>query len=134
MIKATELRLGNLVKDIPGFDLIFPIEGRHLYASVDNNGFLRFRPISLNMDWLNRMGFELQDKEIDDAPGDGWWGIPIIRHTLQITTSTKYHMVNIVEESGNSVLFRKFIGFQYVHQIQNLYFALTGEDLLIKSI
>lgn len=144
MITSRQLRAGNYLHCINGQngygDSDAPIHGVFV-GELASQEFLnrpdlskRWEYILLTEAWLERMGFEMQDPQIDDAPGDGWRGIRLAHHTLQITISTDCHMVNIVDESGNSVLFRKFLGFQYVHQLQNLYYALSGEELSIKPI
>lgn len=140
MIKASELRINNLLALKVNYTMelcaVTGISGNSLSLKSIRDGQL-FEDISLNLpqpipltpELLEKCGFE---KAEFDAPGDNWYEIIIVRHRLQLCLETKYNMAHIVEESGNSVLFRHFIGFEYLHQLQNLYFALTGEELEVK--
>ena len=109
-MKANELRVGNLVYDD---DDIIEVEAYQLYILTDY-----FEPIPLTEEWLERSGFSEEIKEVNHSDfwvykkGDltfnsnhGWWYMnQPLRHYPK-----------------------------YVHQIQNLYFALTGEELTLKE-
>lgn len=81
-------------------------------------------PIPLTPEWLERMGFEFDEDNdfgdeqfylIRDSEGDC---IVAIYHAK---LDNKY----FIELHPNAEI-------KYVHQLQNLYFALTGEELVIK--
>lgn len=38
-----------------------------------------------------------------------------------------------IYDGGSSEMYEPFIKIKFVHQLQNLYFALTGEELTIKE-
>jgi hypothetical protein len=108
-MKASELRIGNYVfKD----GEIFSIQILHI--SHTNIGI---EPIPLTEDWLLRFGF---DKKIVDA-------------------EQNFYQVNEMVDIDDKVYWKFYRNneglskLQYVHQLQNLYFALTGEELTIKE-
>jgi hypothetical protein len=110
-MKASELRIGNYVfKD----GEIFSIQILHI--SHTNIGI---EPIPLTEEWLLRFGFK--DNRIM-LPGDGELEIRLKGNTFHIWPADGQ------TESHN---YRNHI--YYVHQIQNLVFALTGEELTIKE-
>jgi hypothetical protein len=77
-------------------------------------------PISLTGEWLERFGFEIS--------GESY----IIENFAieDIDNGDKWYLYMYDEENGCDVN----IGIiNYVHQLQNLYFALTGEELDLKN-
>ena len=119
MIKTNELRIGNLVflndkqkvwKILEGFDIDEMTEN----STVD--------PIVLTEEWLSKAGFE------KSFTNDFWYSIKIGDKRLLVST-----LGNIEIEKWD----RTMIAFpdicKYVHQLQNLYFALTGNELNIKQ-
>jgi len=144
MIKANELRIGNLlqcrmrldgpmvtikltgVNDSYGGWISWTAEGccPAPFVALSNHGY---EGIPLTEEWLVKLGFEKADEEY--APGEGWYEIQAVRHNLQIALLDTHNLVAIRDEHDTTVLFRKILIAQYVHQLQNLYFALTGEEL-----
>lgn len=114
MIKANELRIGNIVKSNVGNpesnDWVI-IELHHLIHIHDGN-YLGYEPIPLTEEWLLKFGFKEVscDKFFKDdfAVYFGW-----------------YEQISIYNDDQ---FLRNLI---YIHQLQNLYFALTGEELTI---
>jgi hypothetical protein len=127
-MKATELRIGNYV-DLGG--------GRNLYQIQDEIfGSLNLNPIPLTEEWLLKFGFE----EIENLHTH-WKSDKGFFLNGYIIFMEKIIGVIIGEKSNSkfydhSYQYRNGIGIikqiQYVHQLQNLYFALTGEELEIK--
>jgi hypothetical protein len=128
MINPRELRIGNLVR---GIDAPYPasIEG------IDPNGgvFLlgdsipwepsEVSPIPLTEEWLVKFGFKAEnDLNLDFRFPNG------TRHliTRESDSGWYYGFECYLVELPN-------IELNYVHQLQNLYFALTGEELTIKE-
>ena len=113
-MKAQDLRIGNLVMtDVEkgsAFDgLNFVVGWSEIRDSEilgDNWGY---KPIPLTEEWLERFGFEYSDLNGDS----GLWKIP----PFQIYG--KY----------NQFIYDYRLDVNYVHQLQNLYFALTYEEL-----
>lgn len=113
MIKANELRVGNLVYDfIKGETRVETIED---YDFPDRAMLERIQPIPLTEEWLENFGFECAShsggNSIYYSIGD--FGGELLDGFFQLT-------------------WYEFAPCQYVHQLQNLYFALTGEELELK--
>ena len=79
-------------------------------------------PIPLAEDWLKRFGFQ---EYIDFGVNTGLWDkIPLCGFSYDIA---KKRVMIMHKGNFNSHWLNAEI--QYVHQLMNLYFALTGEEL-----
>jgi hypothetical protein len=116
-MKASELRIGNLVyffKDAPA--MVIAIASDSL-CITQSGGFINpkieeIEPIPLTEEWLLKFGFEKVR-----------WGMS--KYPIEIRGS--------VVMFGNASAQRNLhIKCKHVHQLQNLYFALTGEELKIE--
>lgn len=110
-MKASELRIGNLVQDKTGN--VKTISGDTI-AEID--GFddrLLIEPIQLTEEWLLKFGFN--ERLIDK------------KHNVLQYFINSFEVVNI----RNIFYFHypNTISVESVHQLQNLYFALTGKEL-----
>jgi len=106
-MKANELRIGNL------FQTHTPIAVEAWMLLPESN--VVFAPIPLTEEWLIRFGAELEDE---------WYDINLVEDmSLTICLRTK--------ETGlfHDVYYTGLRNINYVHQLQNLYFALTGSEL-----
>lgn len=127
-MKAKELRIGSLLnyQTAEGEILTTIIDWQYLkWLSEDYGGFnLVHSPIPLTEDWLLKLGFT-EYHYSDDIWGwvFNYFGY-INEYQIRIHNS-------FIEYQENPILLNKSI--EYVHQLQNLYFALTGEELTIKS-
>jgi len=128
-MEANELRIGNLVNSI-GYDFyedhIFA-DGTYDEHLVDietlmflegkNPGYTStgFKPINITEEWLVRLGF----KDTGVA--------------FEIETQKCLTMFSYQSEKAFYVGIKDLVlELEYIHQLQNLYFALTGEELTIK--
>ena len=119
MIKTNELRIGNFVsindkqkawEIMDGFD----IDEMTSNSSVD--------AISLTEEWLVKFGFEKM------PTNEYWFGIIAKGKILHISLSGN---VEIMGLNFNSISLGDIC--KYVHQLQNLYFSITGEELVFSS-
>ena len=111
-MKASELRIGNYVEY---GDDIEQISIHLLFGALNGDDV---KPIPLTEEWLVKFGFEpnIYNDEFELYPltfdceytDEGNWNISYDSYPL--STEIKH-----------------------VHQLQNLYFALTGEELTIKN-
>ena len=122
---ARELRIGNLmelpngeISKVTGFTengkVWFVREPKHEECALKIN---QVKPIPLTEEWLFEFGF------IDDFSKD--FRVRLIGHRLGDFFITE--KMKLLTSDINSVKIK------YVHQLQNLYFALTGEELTIKN-
>jgi hypothetical protein len=162
MIKASELRIGNFISDddgvlakVIGFT---PFEHsvrcdeeegcQLLVDCYQANGSMRSgcsvdspecNPIPLTPQWLERIGFK---KDVDQPlnPVATYYKLHIeLRTSGYITiTALAVHQDTEKMKAGHayaSLLVNDFWAsnnLEHVHQLQNLYYALTGEELEIK--
>ena len=128
MIQAKELRIGNWIIDHEAdssVSIYWQIEEiskdgikfRNSSSWISNNYII---PIELTEEWLLKFGF--------DKWSNKFIGIDTQFEILQILnngTALAYDEFNNFITISNNI--------KYVHQIQNLYFSLTGKELEIKE-
>jgi hypothetical protein len=130
-MKASELRVGNLIHPcstkngitIPDRDLVWKV------GSIDKFGKIGFieperptiflpihecSPVMLAEEWLLKFGFEITTKGID---GFEMWFYS--KNDVDIYVTSDGCFENELD-----------LPIKYVHQLQNLYYALTGEELI----
>lgn len=108
-MNAIELRIGNLVF-VSDDDHAAPIQAGGINAM--EHGQFKPRPIPLTEEWLLKLGFR-RSTDNDCVFSNG---------TLAVFF-----------DKTDSFCELKGAKPKYVHQLQNLYFALTGEELTIKQ-
>ena len=111
-MKATELRIGNLVwndiQNIPVKVNLKILAEQEIYYENDEKSW---KPIPLTEEWLLKFGFKKEDE---------YWNYKGFKLWFE---KGFYHI--------NS---EYLIHIDYVHQLQNLFFALTGESYYAQSI
>ena len=117
----TELRLGNLVRynDMTTVDIEVDIED--LILIKEQLDGCTYSPIPLTEEWLIKLGFE--------SGTDNNGTLPVFRkgkYTFARWGRNKWQFwINTVDIYNSP---------QYVHQLQNLYFALTGGELKMETV
>jgi hypothetical protein len=106
-----ELRIGNLVfsdGDFEGKIESLGSDKASLYekGGLDNYGYHRLSGIPITKEWLLNFDFEVSE-------------FGYLKNGLMITHGYQYRSMHFLVEINN------------VHSLQNLYFALTGEELEI---
>lgn len=139
---SNELRIGNLVYPIELWDgEPYSVTAENLsesiYESVDVNHEKRLvhilngqiAPIPLTEEWLLTLGFEKIERE--NYKSRKWYlreDIPhAIRFNLQKATIGGQQ---VMSAHKNDACVQHI---QYVHQLQNLYFALSGEEITVQK-
>jgi len=132
-----ELRLGNFVryKDLAENSRweIHQINYRdyelmHVATRVTGGISAHFKPIKINEDWLEKFGFE---KNLKDNIEFNYVKLPFIVHFLE----GKPYKVSSLGYANHGFLEGLDAGnIEHVHELQNLYFALTKEELLAKEL
>lgn len=132
-MKATDLRIGNIIEEKDYSDqwrqtTVYTLDEERVNMTYDADGcreFVQTRPIPISEEWLLKFGFWEKYK----SSCNRWYkraqhlnaGCEIIdpedEETEKLTGKFYYN-----NSDGQ-------IDILYVHQLQNLYFALTGEEL-----
>ena len=128
-MEKKELRIGNFVTDKWAKECIWPVvslkKNKCLYGDFWCS-YENLKQVSLTEDWLKRFGFE---KDFDTPFLDDYEYVKVVREgntetqipAITITISKDFELYNgIYSQTVKSV-----------HQLQNLYFALTGDELCI---
>lgn len=128
-MKATELRIGNYVSN-NGF-IPYEINSIDILHCVKFEN--SFEPIPLTEEWLLNFGFEKEEIDTED-----FFEIKykkqinediFINYADDFSCSLYYNE----ERSGKDIgVLPKWQQINTVHGLQNLHFALTGEELKIK--
>lgn len=133
-MKASELRLGNFIQDKFGVTDVVR-ELNNLISDRVNVDIYDdyFSPIPLTEDWLVKFGFS-GNEMIAEGLINGY----SLKYIDYGEFSNKFVIVQASEgyylaEDGDFELFvyPSSRPFRFLHQLQNLYFALTGQELTI---
>jgi hypothetical protein len=142
-MQANELRTGNYVLDVvsnehkiiygishlEGFDLAYV----HYKNEFHKPATFLIQPIPFTEDWLKKFGFKKEKISSYDKADYNW---------VYIFTYDKHHYDGIsiakIKENGE---FYIFVGegnpipndIKYVHELQNLNYALTGKELILNN-
>jgi hypothetical protein len=111
-MEANELRMGNWLKRLD--NTLFQVTGNDIHSMDDLPDYLKPHPIPLTEEWLLKLGI-LKNGHNCFTSG-GWCELYFVNGVLNFEYDDK--TIAIAEN---------------VHQLQNLYFALTGEELTIKT-
>lgn len=126
-MEANELRIGNFIKDRSGKILQIDwmeqdkvcqrmkIEGSEVHPLTEYFEYLR--PIPLIEQWLKDFGFEKIEKYI--------YRIKCNKYSVYLYV---YGLLTVGIGQGESRI--NFTEIKYVHQLQNLCFALTNTELI----
>jgi hypothetical protein len=128
-MKASELRIGNWVnclKIVDG-DKIREISCWDFGTYLSTNPEY-YSPIQLTEEWLEKFGFEKQDYNMSGCDIYKLKNIIIMK---SFVNPERKNMGITVE--GISPPTWSLADLYFVHQLQNLYFALTGEELILKE-
>ena len=139
-MKTTELRIGNLVL-LDGEEMIITgITEDYVYfeGGFSMIIFTDIKGIPLTEEWLLKFGFwrwraGSRSWIINESVLDK---IGTTTHRFYLATSSKKYAVKTgyYYEARTGYYPSTFLRYiKYVHQLQNLYFALTGEELEIKT-
>jgi hypothetical protein len=117
-MKATELRIGNLVRNNLNGEILKPCDVLCDGINTDNIEGLNYgfiEPIPLTEEWLLKFGFKWKNFAFRD-------GTFTVRYQKEFYVYLSVEGVRPIQ-----------IKLDYVHQLQNLYFTLTGEELILNA-
>lgn len=135
-MKASELRIGNYVP-LMGIETVISINEQELGRShtggvieITSENFTRVlkdidrrEGIPLSEYWLIRFGFKQGDYDFEKG---------YIKYNRELSNyGCEFENSNFwIVPNGDDDYYRIPIKLQYVHQLQNLYFAINGEELI----
>jgi hypothetical protein len=146
-MKVNELRIGNYIRQVKthnGFDWdkirTVAAINKECYLSVNvleegESGVTlsklkldRFEPIPLTEEWLVKFGFVRIKRpfNVDKMP-EGTIDYYHNKHNYY------YNKGSMFLDQGNDEGWNVDLKIEFVHQLQNLHFALTGEELTLKD-
>lgn len=138
-INPKELRIGNLLKAVLTGEVIevdwlvlkhIQDDGNIQSCHLPNGGGPVYEPIPLTEEWLRRCGFEKTDYKYEDgSTAPGFWLHPFLIRFIE--EADAYMMEYFPYRQSHNCIPGKFLN---VHQLQNLYFALTQKELEIKEV
>jgi hypothetical protein len=114
-MKSNELRIGN-------YYLSFGVDLKQVETLTKDKILIDFTPIPLTKEWLLNLGFK---KDVDGS---------FMKNDISIFLDKRFKTNLFLQENqDNFKWFSYECKIQYVHQLQNLYFALTGDELIFKQ-
>lgn len=121
MIQANELRIGNRLQFLSGNAFVVT---EHTFPNWDQiKGSVK--PIPLDESWLIRAGFSV----INESSAGKKYGY-VIKGVF--SSDLTFIFWKTTENIGK--IFRWNLEIKHVHQLQNLFFALTGTELTFKDL
>lgn len=119
MIHARELRIGNMVFNnyLLKEQETYPMMIAQIEAIEKEGGDVNMCGVALNSEWIERFGFKKDSENV--------W--------QESNENRRHHVVF----NGGKFIYRvpgvSIREVRYVHEIQNLFFAITGEELPIND-
>lgn len=120
-MKANELRIGNYIQTINGYEQVVDVMCDCINTkTVERHHYGELFPIPLTEEWLVKFGFEKNiGKDLL------FLAMPKIKAEIHYEKHNYGNLITLQSDFG------MFIpdDILYVHQLQNLYFTLTGTEL-----
>lgn len=130
-MEAKNFRIGNWISTEKGDKQVESIDETGIIdvETIDHDGFYyyNYQPIPISPEWLKRFGF------VKDNNGNYW--IDLQTHYLELMPSNGYwypvyaQVPEMSHEDEQRVSTNRI---EFVHELQNLFFALTGNELEMK--
>jgi len=122
-MEASELRKGNLsnvsVKSGKGRTIVKSLTLRDICNIDENTGSFNFEPTPLTEEWLIKFGFSCETIQGNECKFRVYTKFGLVFNTIHGWWLFGAHIQNAVP-------------LKYAHELQNLFFALTGSELIIK--
>lgn len=134
-MKANDLRIDNWIKYEDKLVQVVQLSSLMILCQRDENQFLVnhepeiFQPIELTEELLLKIGFDamhscryMYEKSI------------INKHNKKVVVYITFHMINktLRIDFSNDLQVLNLYDIQYLHQLQNAYYCLTGKELKVE--
>ena len=127
MVNAIEFRIGNLYLDLNGLPSVWEF-GRHDWNYFKPEEMEAIMPIPISEEWLKKFGFI----EMEDIIPEGYPTFMPPKAQARVYYSDSNELYNWAVYQFPYIDDQIVISsLKYIHQLQNLYFAITGMDLTI---
>lgn len=131
MIDPKELRIGNLVL-VHGVKLSEPKTKVLAIDKVVAQSCRNYDPIPITPEWLERLGF-VRTRDLIHTAEFVLLGGPCIHILFSKIDGRLYLGESFITRSGDDEDEFIAVPLTFIHQVHNLHFALTGEELTIKQ-
>ena len=124
-MKSNELRIGNFVSLPFENDKIYTIRGVDIECLQEGMDSESMQPIIITEEWLLNFGFTRHHS-------DYYNDVILLKDVFNFDNGEQYDCLKVKiypHELGSAQSVKGDLQIKYVHQLQNLYFALTGEEL-----
>jgi hypothetical protein len=120
-MKSEELRIGNYILKRQKVEKVHSLQDDEINYTIENV----FSPIPLTEETLLRCGFEINDSTFNTKAA-----------TLKEYVPDRSPLIVILDINGNlagpALAYERSTNVKSIHQLQNLYFALTGKELEVE--
>lgn len=122
MINANELRIGNWVKIVSPNDGFMKANPKLIFDILYESDGVKVQPVPITPEILGKCGFEKDNNDMENEDYCEWHqkDFPVIG---ELCSQSEYKYLFDTETDTLRIY--------YLHQLQNLYFALTNEELTI---
>lgn len=123
-MEAKDLRIGNFVY-LTDKEKVWEILDGYEIDKCEENPFTQ--PIPLTEEWLLKFGFTRHH-------ADYYNDVILLKDVFNLDNGEQYDCLKVKiypHELGSAQSVKGDLHIKHVHQLQNLYFALTGEELEI---
>jgi hypothetical protein len=127
MIQANELRIGNLLNHNNGHIVgTFKVNEVHILDIIENNEYgEQYEPIPLTEEILLKCGFTHQFKQ---CKGQDFFSLKLDdKYQIYVNLNSGMFSIN-KQHLGIGFV----VSIKYLHELQNLFFALTKTELEVK--
>lgn len=127
MVQENELRIGNIVSDIIGLEkhlVVYKIEYGIITCGDNNFSYPylieQLKPLELSVEAIENIGFKW-----NKSTRPGWYLSAGNKWNMRVWQDDEHDFLWSINDFNS-------ISLMSVHQLQNLYFALTGEELNVQ--
>jgi hypothetical protein len=135
-MKAQELRIGNYLKK----DVVVKIDAKiifDIWIEAED-----YEPIPLTEEWVLKFGGEMYDYLVDDEDDDEENNFTFIEYKLILKNRSYCYTVGSCPDGFFDFCLKLtwhpdpilLLTIKYVHELQNIYFALQGEELIYNEL
>lgn len=123
-MEANELRIGNYINNLN--KVLSITDGCILCTGLSMTGVMFIenpKPIPLTEEWLLNLGFTKHHSEFYND----------VLYLINVTDNLEFDWGVYPKQLGSGIQIKNSDKLKYVHQLQNIYFAITNKELTLKQ-